>query len=727
MTHDGADIPRGFTGCDGLSMRPELSLSPGLDFADSPTAMTANLTMPQESLSVPTGRVASTIGGVTVTLPQGVVVNPGRAAGLADSGPATCPATSKVGVVHIKTPLLENTPDPVLNGDVYILQSNPPNLRILATASGDGIFLKLVGDVHLVEATGQLVATFAETPELPFTEFELSFSGGPNASLATPTTCGTYTTSSDLTPWATPFVEDTLSLSSFQISAGPGGAPCASPLPFTPALTAGSTGTQAGAYTSFSLLLQRADGQQRVEKLQFTEPAGLAGMISQVPLCPEPQAAQGDCPAASHIGHAIVTSGPGPFPLVIPQPGGPEAPIYLTGPYKGAPFGLSIATPVIAGPFNLGTIITRAKIDVDPHTAQITVTTDPLPQIIDGVPTDLRSINSVIDRPGFLFNPTNCNAQQFAGTATSYQGTSAPISTPFQIGACQSLKFAPDFKVAVSGKTSKKNGASLDTKILYPSAPAKDDLASSYANVARVKVELPKQLPARLTTLQKACVAATFEANPARCPAESIVGHATVNTPVLPVPLTGPAYFVSHGGEAFPDLDIVLQGYGVTVDLVGTTLIKNGITSSTFKATPDVPFSTFELNLPQGPFSALTANANLCQTKLAMPTEFVAQNGLEIHQSTPIAVEGCANAISILSHKAKGSKLTLSVAVPSAGKLTVTAKHLSKASKTSKGRETLKLTLTKKKAGKLTTKLKLSFVPKKGAKLAKSVAVRFRG
>jgi hypothetical protein len=330
--------------------------------------------------------------------------------------------------------------------------------------------------------------------------------------------------------------------------------------------------------------------------------------------------------------------------LVVPQPGEPAAPIYLTGPYKGAPFGLSIVTPVIAGPFNLGTIVTRASIAVDPNTAQITVTTDPLPQIVDGIPTDLRTIDAVIDRPDFMFNPTNCNPMSFSGTASGSEGASAALSSPFQVGSCRSLAFKPDFKVSTSGKTSKADGASLDTKVVYPTAALGANQASSQSNIAYVKVDLPKQLPSRLTTLQKACIAAVFEANPANCPAASVIGIVRVNTPVLPVQLTGPVYFVSHGGEAFPSLEVVLQGDGVRVDLIASVFVsKAGITSSTFKSTPDVPFRSFELYLPEGPYSALAANGNLCTSKLTMPTTFIAQNGATIHQNTPITVTGCHN------------------------------------------------------------------------------------
>jgi hypothetical protein len=668
VTRDDTGVPVGFSGCEHLSLEPSLSVVPDTSFADTPAGLTVDVKVPQETLEEPYGLVAATLKDTTVTLPEGVVINPGQAAGLEacqaseanvhSEGPSSCPGASKVGTVHIRTPLLEGELESELEGDVYVLQSNPPNLQLLLAASGDGIYLKLVGNVHLNEQTGQLTTTFSETPELPFTDLKLSFSGGGQAALATPTGCGSYTTTSDFTPWTSPFTEDLFPSSSFAIDAGPGGSACAAPLPFSPSLVAGATTDQAGGYTSFSLLLQRADDQQRISTLSFKTPEGLLGMISKVPLCGEPQAAQGNCPAASQIGHTVVAAGPGPYPLVVPEPGQPAAPIYLTGGYKGAPYGLSIAVPVIAGPFNLGTVVVRSKIEVDPHTAQLTVTTDALPSILDGIPTDLRTINAVIDREGFMFNPTNCNPQAFSGTAKSTEGTLAPISSHFQVGSCQSLVFKPDFKVTTSAKTSKVGGASLEANIVYPTKALGDNQASSQANIASVKVDLPKQLPSRLTTLQKACLAKVFETNPAKCPKESIVGHATAVTPVLPVPLSGPAYFISHGGEAFPSLIVVLQGYGVSVDLVGTTFISSaGITSSTFKQVPDVPITSFDLVLPEGPFSALAANlpakakGSFCGQNLVMPTAFVGQNGAEIHQTTKIAVSGCPQAKKVATKK----------------------------------------------------------------------------
>ncbi len=676
---DDEGSPIGMSGCDLLGrFDPQIAIAPDTSYSDTPAGLTAEVNVPEDNLEglVTTGQLSTAdIKNTTVVLPKGVVINPGQATGLvacpaADEAlgtegpgtedPATCPAASKVGEDEIESPLLADS----LRGNVYILEKDPPNLELLVTASGEGINVKLVGNVHLDPVTGQLTTTFEETPELPFTHFKLSFSGGAQAALATPTSCGVFESAADFTPWNTPFAPDFSENKAFQITAGPNGGACANPMPFTPSLIAGSTTDQAGGYTGFTMLLQRGDGQQRIERLQFKTPEGLLGMISQVPLCQEPQAAQGTCQPASQIGHTVATAGPGPYPFEVPQAGGPPAPIYLTGPYDGAPFGLSIVVPVVAGPFNLGTVIVRAKIEVDPHTSQLTITTGQLPLVLDGIPADLRTIDAVIDRPNFMFNPTSCAPMSFSGTAYSNENATAPISSHFQVGSCQALKFQPNFKVSTSGKTSRANGASLTAKIVYPVGDLGFNQSTSQSNIRSVKVDLPRQLPSRLTTLQKACPAKTFEANPALCPAASVVGHARAITPELPVPVEGPAYFVSHAGEEFPNLIVVLQGDNVTVDLIGDTFIsKAGITSSTFKEIPDVPIGGFELNLPQGKYSALAANTNLCKVKggLKMPTAFTGQNGAVLHQNTPVSVTGCAKSKpkrkkhkkSSIGHKAK--------------------------------------------------------------------------
>jgi len=539
------------------------------------------------------------------------------------------------------TPLIPGT----LHGVLYIARQNenPFGSVLAAYVVVDdpitGVLIKLAGRFTPNPVTGRMTAVFDENPQLPFSDLKLNFFGGPRAELTTPESCGTFTTSSALSPWslegqglegeehpASPFDD-------FQIESG-----CVNG--FAPAFTGGSTNLQAGAYTPFVASFSRQDTDQELGGLSVSLPPGLLADVGSVPLCPEAQANAGTCPESTQVGTVRAGAGPGPNPLFV----GGKA--YLTGPYNGGPYGLSVVVPAIAGPFNFGLVVVRQSLRIDPLTAAVTDVSDPFPTILTptgadgqkiGIPIRLRRIDVSIDRPGFTFNPTNCGKLQVAGSITSTQGQSSKLATPFQVTNCATLKFAPKFAVSTSGKTSKANGASLAVKLTYPKASQGVE-----ANIARVKVDLPKQLPSRLTTLQKACTAAQFDANPAGCPAASIIGHAKAVTPILPVPLEGPAYFVSHGGEAFPSLIMVLQGNGVTLDLVGTTFIsKAGITSSTFKTVPDAPVGSFELTLPEGRYSALTALGDLCTTKLRMPTEFLAQNGATIHQSTPVGVTGC--------------------------------------------------------------------------------------
>jgi hypothetical protein len=360
-------------------------------------------------------------------------------------------------------------------------------------------------------------------------------------------------------------------------------------------------------------------------------PVGLLGMISKVPLCEETAANQGTCEEKSNIGTVHVAAGSGSHPLWV------TGKVYLTGPYNGAPFGLSIVVPAVAGPFNLGNVIVRSRIDIDPNTSAVTITSDPLSQFRDGVPLRIQTLNVTVEREGgFLFNPTHCTGMQVAATVQSAQGASSSLTSPVGLEGCAGLPFKPSFKVSTGAATSKALGASLDVKVTS---------GAGQANIAGVAVKLPKQLPARLTTIQHACLAATFASNPANCDPSSLVGVVTATTPVLPVKLIGPAYLVSHGGAAFPDLVVVLQGDGVRINLTGNINISKGITSSTFASVPDAPIESFELKLPRGPHSALTSNVRaLCGQKLAMPTTITGQNGAQLKQTTKIAVTGCPKA-----------------------------------------------------------------------------------
>jgi hypothetical protein len=647
-------------GCNALSFTPSLSVAPDGEAGSTPSGLTVGIHLPQEVSLDGRGLGEADVKDTTVTLPAGVALNPSAADGLLscsvseiglenDSEPS-CPEASKVGTVRIKTPLLPNA----LEGAAYLAaqDANPFGslvaLYVVAQDPVSGTLVKLAGEVTLNEATGQIVSTFKNTPQLPFEDFEVHFFGGSRAPLGTPALCGDYTTTSSIEGWAGN--SPSMPSSTFQVVSGPNGSPCHDPLAFAPSLTAGTTGIQAGGFSPFTMTMSREDGSQNLQAISLKMPPGLSGLLSSVKLCGEAQADAGTCGPESEIGETTVSVGLGGNPFSVK--GGK---VYITGPYDGAPFGLSIVNPAVAGPFNLGKVVVRAKIEVDPHTAELTITSDDtgpykIPTILDGIPLEIQHVNVTIDRPGFTFNPTDCDPLKITGSLSSAEGATDALSVPFQVTDCAILGFAPKFAVSTSAKTSRADGASLSVKLTYPQAPF-----GSQANIGKVKVELPEQLPSRLSTLQKACTAATFEANPADCPSTSIVGHAKAVTPLLPVPLEGPAYFVSHGGEAFPSLIVVLQGDNVTLDLVGTTFIsKAGVTSSTFKTVPDAPVGSFELTLPEGPYSALGTESNLCKSKLTMPTEFVAQNGAEIHESTKIAVTGCPKAKRTEKHKRHG-------------------------------------------------------------------------
>jgi hypothetical protein len=705
------------TGCDDPALtsqwHPSIAVKPvqptlGVQ-ADQPAGLKVALDFPQSNdptdLSTvfdPSIPQAPELKDAHVTLPAGVSISPSAASGLSgcsdqasdpvgdqvnydNTTPASCPDSSKIGTLVGTSPLLatrDSVSDQItgaepLPGDLYVLKPHPGDLppggqggtfRILlqVESARNGLNVKVPGTVVADPTTGQLTATFTENPQLPVNHLELEFKSGPRASLATPVTCGTFTTTTDLVPWSTPGTPDAHPSSGFNVTSGPNGSACVgSPQerPFAPSLSAGTESAVAGAQAPFTLHLTRADGEQELTGLNLTMPPGFTARLAGIPYCSEAAIAAAStktgaqeqqspsCPVASQVGTITTGAGPGSNPYYV------NGTAYLAGPYKGAPLSLVFITPAVAGPFDLGSVVVRAAVFLDKSTAQVSVKTDPLPQVIDGVPLRIRSITAHVDRPGFALNPTNCNSMSVSGQAIGSSGATSPLSSHFQVGGCSGMKFAPKFSVSTTGQASKANGASLTAKLTYPYAGA------GAVNLTKVKVELPKQLPSRLTTLQKACTSSQFDANPAGCPAASIIGHAKVMTPLLPVPLTGPAYFVSHGGEAFPSLVIVLQGYGITVELVGTTFIsKSGITSTTFKTVPDVPFSTFELTLPQGQFSALGANLptkahySFCNQKLVMPTEMIAQNGASIHQSTRITTTGCKATASKAQKLAKALK-----------------------------------------------------------------------
>ncbi len=552
--------------------------------------------------------------------------------------------------------------------------------KLQLPGKGTGLLIKLRGKTEVSNpATGQLTSVFEDQPQQPFDLFDLKLKGGPRAPLANPQTCGPANTTAVLTPWSGPETQNAPPPpSSFNVDWNGAGEACPGTLPFAPSFNAGTTGPSAataGASTDFSLTFGRRDREQDLSSFTMHMPLGLVGRIPAVKLCGEAEAlaeeqeapteghSRPHCPAESKIGTATSIAGPGSDPFT--QEGGQA---YLTGPYNGAPFGILTDTPAESGPFNLGHVVVRSTITIDPSTAAVTVTTPALPQIVSGVPIRLREVHVEVDKPGFMLNPTNCNEQQVSATLGGTEGANVPVGSKFGITGCTRLPFRPTFTASTQAHTSKADGASLNVRITYP--------PGAYANIAKTVTELPRQLPSRLTTLQKACLDSVFKANPAACPEGSVVGYAIAHTPVLNVPLSGPAYLVSHGGAAFPDLEIVLQGERVEVILDGQTDIKKGITITTFNALPDSPVSEFELNLPEGPHSVLAANVPPCSMALKLPTVLTAQNGAVIKQSTPITVTGCPPTVAITKTTLKGNTLLVTVKMSAKGTVKISGTGL---------------------------------------------------
>jgi hypothetical protein len=700
------------TGCGSLPFKPTLTLSPETSQSDQPDGATVTLHLPQY-MDEPSKTDSADALSAQVTLPEGMTLNPAAAQGLEtcsqqqyeEAGAAeegNCPQASEVGTLSVNAPGIK---DGSLVGRVYVgapsAEEEPKRgeyrLFLVAHSPEYGVGMRLEGLVRANPQTGQLTTTISGAPQIPFETLSLRFRGGPRAPLANPLACGAAAPSAAIMPYggepaAAP------ATSGFTVDANGAGGECPAPLPFSLVQSlVPQSPAHAGAYDPAGFSLTRAEGQQYLSKISTTLPAGLVGAIPSVPLCGEAAANAGTCPATSQIGTAAVTAGAGGEPYSF------TGSAYLTGPYDGAPYGLSIVVPAVAGPYDLGEVVTRAALSVGVYSGRVTVSAT-LPSIVGGVPLRLRSLNVAVNRPSFLFNPTSCAPLATESALTSAAGASQSLSSPFQVGNCGALPFTPSLSASSGAKTSKLGGASLVVKVTQ---------AAHQANIRELQLQLPKQLVARFSTIQKACPAATFEAGPppGGCTKSSIVGSATVSTPVLPDPLKGEAYFVSHAAESFPDVELVLHGDGVTVVLVGHTHIADSsITTSTFESLPDVPISSVVVSLPVGPDSALAANGPLCRAKLLAPTTIAAQSGAKITRETKIAVTGCP--VEVISHKRRGGRLTLTVWAPAVGRLTVSGSGVKRVSFRVRKAGELKLSVPLEQGKK--TKLRVAFTPRSG-------------
>jgi hypothetical protein len=648
--------PEGLNSCERPPFDPTITAQPETTVADSPTGLHVDIHMPQDE--DPEGLASANMGDAVVTLPAGVVVDASAADGLGacgpeqvdlkGSGPAQCPDSAKIGTAMLNTPLLDHP----LAGAVYLAKQgeNPfGSLLALYIAVDDplsGVVVKLAGEVDADPVTGQLKASFLNNPQLPLEDFDLDFFGGPRAVLTTPSTCGAYLTTSGLTPWTAPEGATVTPAASFQITSAPAGGACpATPPqePNAPSFDAGTVVPLAGAYSPFVLRLGRENGSQRLQAVNVTLPPGLMGKLAGVQRCSDAQVAGAaarsnpgegateqsnpSCPAASEVGTVTVRAGSG-SPLAV------AGHAYLAGPYEGAPFSLATVAPAVAGPFDLGNVVVRWALYINPETAQVTIKSDPIPTIMHGIPLDVRSFDVALSRPEFILNPTSCETMTVGGEAISALGQVALLSKRFQVGGCQGLAFSPKLTALTYGDGEfTGHGASLHLKITN---------AQGQANMRSLKLDLPQRLPARLETIQQACPQRVFKLNPAACPRASVIGSATVATPVLDEAMRGPAILVSHGGAAFPDMVLVLQAQGVRIDLTGALFVdQKNVTSTTFRSIPDVPIRRLDLVLPEGPRSVLAASASLCAKPLRMTTAITGQNGARVKPTVKVAVAGC--------------------------------------------------------------------------------------
>lgn len=625
---------QGPTGCAKVPFDPTLTAAPTSPVVAQPTGFAFDVSLPQsdEPRSIGQGDLDKAV----VTLPLGVRVSPSSAAGLAGCSPAqlglrttadpSCPDGSKLGSLTIETPLLDRS----LDGSIYLAgpHDNPFDtlLAIYLVARGPGLIVKLAGKVESDPLTGQLTATFDDNPQLPFSNLHLEFKGGPRAPLVNPPACGTYTTRAELTSWSGAIVSTE---SSFTLSRDGKGAPCPAQQ-FTPGFRAGTASPAAGESSPFNLRLSRDDEDQELGSLTIDMPGGLLGRIADAVLCEEPAATAGSCQKESLIGSVTVGAGAGESPFYIT---GGRA--YITGPFKGAPFGLTIVVPAVAGPFNLGNVVVRAAIFVDKHTAQLRVVSDPLPTILDGIPLQVRDVRVAIDRPGFILNPTSCETQAVRGLIGSTGGMVATVSDRFQAAECRSLRLAPKLTLRVGARGWTGRGSSTPLTATLRQTPGQ-------ANLASVKVTLPTTINARLPVVNRACTREQFERG--AC-ARARAGTAVARTPLLRDPLRGNVYFVRNG-HPLPDLFVALRGQ-VDFDLIGRVSIPGSKRlATTFDAVPDVPITSFSLHLVAGRQGPVGTTVKLCsrraRTARAM-VEYEGQNGRRLNVAQRLRIRGCGN------------------------------------------------------------------------------------
>jgi hypothetical protein len=661
------------SGCNQLQFHPTITATPETDRADSPTGLEVDLKVPQtegpETLATPPLRKA------VVTLPEGMTVNPSSANGLEgcslaqigvsgsgqpDAAAPNCPDASKIGSVELETPALPG----ILEGQIYVARQteNPFHsllaLYIVVDDPKTGVVVKLPGEVRADPVTGRLQTVVDDSPQFPFSELRTHFFGGQKAALRTPAVCGTYQVTSTLTPWSAPESGPPATpTASFRITQGAGGGACpasAAEEPNKPSFEAGTLSPLAGAYSPFVLKLRREDGSQEFKGLSLTLPPGLIGRLAGLTECSDAalasaatvsgtaEQASPSCPASSEVGTVTVGAGAGLTPYYA------TGHAYLAGPYKGAPLSLAVITPAVAGPYDLGDVVVRNALQVNPETTQITAVSDEIPHILQGIPLDVRSVVLNMDKPDFTLNPTSCEKKSIVGSLTSVLGSSAPLTNSFQVGACGALGFKPHLALSLKGSTKHAGHPALKAVLTYPKQGA-------YANIAKAQVNLPGSEFIDQGNLNKTCTKPVLLAG--NCPATSIYGKVKAWTPLLAEPLEGPVYLVGGYGYKLPALVAELDGQ-IKVLLVGKVDSgKNHGIRNTFEAVPDAPVEKFELSLKGGPkYSLLENSEDLCAKPQKAIADFTAQSG-RVLDLTPTITNSCkGNGRKGKKHKGKKAK-----------------------------------------------------------------------
>jgi hypothetical protein len=642
------DTDPGFTGCNQLDFSPTIEAKATTTLADSPSGLDFKLHLPQNT--DPDGLAEAHLKDTVVTFPKGFTVNPSSANGLgacslAQVGLETdslvqCPDSSKLGTVEVNTPVLANP----LHGELYLAEQgkNPFNsliaLYLVAKGPG-GLLIKTPGKVETDPATGQLTTVFNEVPQVPFEDLSVNLFTGARGALKTPSTCGTFTTTSQMTPWTSPEGADAFPADSFQITQGPGGGACIASedkAPNSPAFNAGTVDPTAGAYSPFVLKLARADGSQEIKAIDTTLPPGLVGKLAGTTYCPEAalsaaqtksgaeEQASPSCPLSSEVGTINVAAGAGPAPYNA------QGTAYLAGPYKGAPLSLAIITPAVAGPFDLGVVVVRAALDLDPESFQIKATSDPIPTILQGIPLEIRTISLNVDRPSFTLNPTSCDPMAITGQSISVFDQAASLSNRFQVGECARLGFKPKLAIKLKGGTKRGQNPALTATLTYPKG--------AYANIASASVALPRSEFLDNSHIGTVCTRVQYAAN--QCPPKSVYGFARATSPLLEGALEGPVYLRSSSNE-LPDLVMGLRGQ-IDVDVVGRIdSTKGGGLRTTFDRVPDAPVSKFTLKMKGGKKGLLENSENLCLSDNKATARFIGQNGKVSEQRPVVKPTGC--------------------------------------------------------------------------------------